>query len=126
MTRHPYAITNKLVDDTLTTALEGGITYWAASAIPDHWPDGGSKMFPSQSPYASEVLTMGADLLITIHREFEDTRVYRLTLAKMKKGIKAWCGIRGITPARLEDDVADAADADCIVQLALFGEVVYG
>lgn len=123
---HPFKITDQLIDDTLTTALEGGITYWAANATPSHWPEAESKMFPGEAPYASEVLTLGADLLVTLHREFDDPEVYRLTKAKMTKGIREFCKLRGITPARLEDDAADASDADAIVQLALFGEIVYG
>ncbi len=125
---HPFVITDELIDDTLTTALEGGINYWAANATPDHWPDVESTLFPGEAPWASEVLTKGADLLITLHRELgePEPQVERLTKAKMIKGIRAFCTRRKITPSALEDDPVDAEGADCIVQLALFGEIVYG
>src|SRR5215467_15017265 len=112
---HPFSITDQLVDDTLCTALEGGINYWATSARPTHWPDGNSKAFPGEKPFASEVLTMGSRLIISLDPDLVGDGIeprYTLTLALMKKGIRKFCEMRGITPARLEDDVADASDAD--------------
>ena len=111
---NPFVITDQLVDDTLCTALEGGITYWAASATPDKWPEG--------CEYASDALTKGAAVVIV---ESEEDATHVLTLAKMKKGIRAYCKAAHTTPAELEDDPVDAGGADAIVQYALFGEVVY-
>lgn len=119
---HPFAITDELVNDTLCTALEGGITYWATNAEPTTWPEG--------CEYASDVLTKGASVTITIDPELigddaNDQGTYTLNLAAMKRAIRWFCKARKITPAQLEDDCADAADADAIVQYALFGEVVF-
>jgi hypothetical protein len=127
---NPFVITDQLVDDLLCNALEGGITYWATAAKPRNCPaDATSKMFPGEPPYASEMLTLGATIDIMVDPELvDDDKVKRhndLTLAAMKRGIKAWCGIRGVTPAALEED-ADASDGDCCVQMALFGQVVFG
>lgn len=125
---HPFHISDQLIDDTLCTALEGGINYWAIGAEPMVWPSAESKMFPGESPYASEVVSMGATLLITLDPELADEGrpVYLLTAAMMKKGIREYCKLRKCTPAALDDDPVDASGADVIVQLALFGEVVYG
>lgn len=111
---HPFTITDQLIDDTLCTAFEGGITYWAASATPTTWPEG--------CEYASDALTRGADVAIV---DSEEQKTYFLTRARMTKGIREYCKLYKTTPAALDDDPVDASGADVIVQLALFGEVVY-
>jgi hypothetical protein len=128
MSTNPFAISDQLIDDTLVTALEGGITYWAISAEPTFWPEGKSKMFPDHDPWASEVLTMGADLLIKVDPDLDDSEKnpYRLTKAAMVKGIRKYCEMRHITPAAIDNDPVDAEGADVIVQLAIFGEVLFG
>lgn len=121
MSENPFTITDQFVSDTLVTALEGGINYWATGAdIVGAWPDG--------AEYVSDVLTRGRDIRITLDPEVaeDDKPAETLTLAKFKKGVRKFCEMRGVTPKRLEDDVPDAADADCIVQLALFGKIVFG
>jgi hypothetical protein len=123
---HPYAITDEMVDDILTAALEGGITYWAdAAKIIGDWPDGKSRYGadPSDSDlFLSEVLTHGSD--VAIHEPEEDTW-HTLTLAKMKRGIRHAAKQYGKTPLALYED-HDAGVADNIVQYALFGELIYG
>ena len=114
MTVIPFFISDQLIDDTLCTALEGGITSWADNAEPDHWPEG--------ITYTSDALTKGADVLITD----DEGTVHRLTVTKMRKGIRAYCKAAHTTPAKIDDDPVDASGADAIVQYALFGEVVYG
>jgi hypothetical protein len=126
---NPFKISDQLVDDTLCTALEGGITYWAAKADPVAWPEGAeSRMFPGEPAWASELLSRGVDIVIELHPDWNEARGERhtLTLAKFKKGIRKLCELRKVTPAALEDDPLDADGADVAVQLALFGEVVYG
>ena len=116
MSAHPFTITDELINDTLCTALEGGITYWAQSAEPTTWPEG--------VEYASDVLTHGADLVIVVGED-DDHPEYRLTKAKFVKAIREYCKEFKTTPAGMEDDPVDAGAADWIVQVALFGEAVY-
>src|SRR5215510_15369657 len=103
---HPFTVTDQLIDDTLCTALEGGINYWATSAEPLVWPEGNSRMIPEHSLWASEVVSMGATLLVTLDPEVadDDRPVYVLTRAMMVSGIRRFCKLRKITPAYLEDD----------------------
>ena len=110
---HPFTVSDQFIDDTLCTALEGGINYWARSAVSTTMPDG--------AEYTSDCLSRGADVVITDDEGAQHT----LTKAAFVKATRAFCKARKTTPARLEDEVPDAADADAIVQLALFGEVVY-
>jgi hypothetical protein len=116
MSTHPFTITDQLIDDTLCTALEGGITYWAQSAEPTTWPEG--------CKYASDALTRGADLTI-VDGSDDDRPSYTLTRAGMVKGIREYCKQFKTTPAGMDDDPVDAGAADWIVQVALFGEAVY-
>ena len=114
MPTHPFTITDQLIDDTLCTALEGGINYWATSAEPETWPEG--------VQYASDAVTKGATVVITD----DDGATHRLDKAAMVRGIRAYCKAAHTTPAGIDDDPVDACGADAIVQYALFGEVVYG
>lgn len=129
---HPFVIRNSLVDDTLCTALEGGINYWAIKAEPNRKlaPDAQSKMFPDESPFTSEVLTMGYDVIITLDPDVVDNDELRprhkLTLEMMKRGIRMYCAANHTTPLALEDDPLDASGADNVVQYALFGKLIFG
>lgn len=131
---HPFTITDQMVDDTLTTALEGGITYWATGAkILGEWPTGDSRYATEGCPsdlYLSEVLTKGSTILIEVDEELVDgDKVHLhnpLDLRRMKRGIRKYCEMRHITPSAIDDDPVDAEGADVIVQLALFGEVIFG
>jgi hypothetical protein len=108
-------IDGKLVDDILCTAFEGGINYWCTKKVVVVGDDyhGGD--------YASEVVSRGGTLNIY---DGEEERWHVLGIENMIEGIRQWC-IKYGSYAQLLDDF-DAGDADCIVQLALFGEVVYG
>jgi len=127
---HPFKITDELVDDTLCTALEGGITYWAVGAEQRSGPaNPTSKMFPGEPAYASELLTMGGSLDIIVDESLVDDDVVKehnlLTLTAMKRGIRKYCEIRKTTPAKILDDPLDAGEADVVVQLALFGDIIF-
>ena len=113
MPTHPFAISDQLIDDTLCTALEGGITSWADSATPDVWPEG--------VKYASDAVTKGATLVIVD----DEGNSYRLDRAAMVRGIRRYCKEFHTTPAGIDDDPVDASGADAIVQYAVFGELVY-
>lgn len=133
---HPFTITDQLVDDTLTTALEGGINYWATAARVDGaWPAGPSRYNPDPDDglYASEVLTHGGRLIIDIDPEVVDddpdglVKAHNtLTLTALKRGIRKYCELRKTTPAAIDDNPLDASEADVVVQLAIFGEIVFG
>jgi len=120
---HPFHVSDQMVDEILTTALEGGINYWAVKATPSHWPSGPSTLFPGdQDVFASEVLTKGADLIITVDGE---DATQTLTLRKMKAGIREAAKLRKMTVEEFHEN-HDAGDADLAVQFAVFGEAVYG
>lgn len=110
-------ITDQEIDDVLVTALEGGINYWADSAdVKDDDYKGGE--------WASEVVSRGGTLII---QEVDEEETVELTKDKMLAGIALFIEEFPEMYGSVEElGYLDASGADIIVQLALFGDVVYG
>jgi hypothetical protein len=124
----PYAVTDEMVDDIVTTAMEGGSTYWTTKVtVIGGFPEVESTLFPGTTDlFASECLTKGRDLAwVEDCGEGDAPRRHVLTLAKMKKGIRKAAEHFNLTPLALWED-GDAGTADVAVQFALLGEIVYG
>lgn len=113
-------VTQEDVDDIMACALEGGITYWCnkAEVVESEY----------KVEYASEQISRGGTLRLY---DCEGAEKYILTLDKLLKGIQLaikdgygndWFG----DDARLDMMNIDGEAADVIVQMALFGEVIYG
>lgn len=117
---------DELLADLFTTALEGGIGYWSSCSA-YYWGDDG----------VQDVLGFYADLI----DDADDSEpCYTVDRAVMLRGydlaISAeWVGKLGWStdaPPSLSDSDGienwdyDAGDADMILQLGLFGDVVYG
>jgi hypothetical protein len=120
--------------DIFTTALEGGINYWAQVHAYHIWQAGTAEQTEPGlvADYAGfyAVVTDEADQRFeTSHRISRTTIVqgYRLATSAHWRGRIAWSA--GKPPVVLTGDIDwdfDASDADVIVQLGLFGDVVYG
>ena len=121
-------ITKQDIDDIMCTALEGGINYWASEAeVPEN---------ERVAEWGHEQISRGGKLLIHVDEPFDDdnTEVYELTLEKFLGGFKMWMMDYGRSTGVIDDgstgeldtSCIDAADADSIVQYALFGELVFG
>ena len=113
-------VTSQDIDDIVCSALEDGICYWASSArvVGDYLGE-----------YASEQISRGGSLIIS---DAEEDAEYLLTRDNLLKGIRLaiegryyadydWCDGKTLDTCQI-----DASVADVIVQLALFGEVIYG
>lgn len=108
---------DECIDDIMTTALEGGITYWCdeAKVVGDYLGE-----------YASEQISRGG--VLKLHDPEED-QYYELTLDKFLTGLKKVVSERGldvIYEGKIDSSEIDSEDADAIIQYAIFGEVVYG
>lgn len=121
---------DQLLFDTFVTALEGGIGYWSG-CLKYHW------MHPP-----AEGNTYGDEDVRGFYAEVQESEdeggvIYRIDRAVMAKGLKLaatewrdklhWSD--GYPPLVVTEDTdwcPDAGDADMVVQLGLFGEVVYG
>jgi hypothetical protein len=111
-----FDIPMQLVDDILSTAFEGGINYWCDEVKVDSYPEG--------AEFASDCVSRGG--VIEIH-DF-DSGWHTLDLKKFIDGLSEYLNNEdfGVHNAEVLLDDYDAGDADIIVQLALFGEVMYG
>jgi hypothetical protein len=112
----PVNITMQDIDDILTTAFEGGINYWCESVKVD-----GEYL----GEYASEQISRHGGLYLT---DAEDDQVYYLEINSFLNGLKLYLKDN---PELVENGTIDTCNvdadvADCIVQLAIFKEVVYG
>lgn len=111
-------ITQEQLDDVLTTAFEGGITYWCNEVKEAEWS---TTSEPAQ--YLSEVLTRGGTLQLHDSSEYNPKtgcvsgKWYSLSIDMLLKAFE---------DKPFDFDNYDAGDADEIVQKAIFGEVIYG
>lgn len=108
-----HTITTKDIDDIMADALEGGITSWCgrAEVVGDYLGE-----------CASDQISRGGELILHDLEDYNDT--HKLNLAGFLSGYKQAIE-EGYFSGDLDDDY-DAGIADIIVQLAIFGEVVYG
>lgn len=112
-------ITEENIDDIMVTALEGGINYWAGIDISgEEWKSRGKNVFISS--WATKILLEGGEICIYDIEEENQDEI--LTLKKLLEGIKLNKKCRPLD-SNLEE--MDATTADCIIQYALFGNVVY-
>lgn len=110
-------LTQQDIDDIMVAALDGGINYWCRKA------EVAGKYL---GEYASDQISRGGVLIL---HDAESSDKWELTLEKFLNGVKLYfeqgCHVQ------VEDNCIDTCDidadaADCIVQFALFGEVVFG
>lgn len=126
-------LNEETIKDILTTAIEGGIGYWACLGNDDPiWVktrDNYIESHNGERPYycdvAYDVMNSG-NAVIFYDEEDDDTR-FELTMSKFMDGCKLYEDKTGTKINDSFDDGSfDACDADMIIQYALFGEVIYG
>lgn len=129
-------ITEEQINDLVCTALEGGITYWCGKArakvfkyvdTPDKDQEkvkyiGVLDEDQEKINFASDVIGYGGTL---IFYDAESSDKWELTIEKMLKGIQRQCTEKKCSVNELLDGY-DAEDADCIIQYALFDEIIFG
>jgi hypothetical protein len=111
---HP--VTQQFVDDILVTAFEGGINYWCSSVYPV------GNTFPDGATYTSDCLSRGRNIVV-VEDDDGESKSHILTLENLIYGIKCFAALH--KNVNFFEDF-DACDADCIVQYAVFGDIVYG
>lgn len=111
-------MTQQDIDDIMVSALEGGINYWCreAEVVEDK----------RCGDWGHEQIARGGVLIL---HDAESSGKWELTLEKFLNGVKLYfeqgCHIQ-VEDNRIDTGDMDANDADCIVQFALFGEVIFG
>lgn len=121
-------ITTQDVIDSILCCEDGGFDYWCElCSNPDDYTAAknrlvqavGASMSPCYEDVLAEIMEHGGTLTVY---DREDDKDYELTMEKLMDGWKKHVEATG----RDDIDKYDAADADCILQLAVFGEVIYG
>lgn len=111
------ALTVEDIDDIMCAALEGGICYWCgrAEVVGDYLGEN-----------ASEQIARGGSLLL---HDAESADTWELNREKFLNGVKLYfeqgCHVQ-VEDGCIDTGDIDGNDADCILQLAIFGEVVFG
>jgi hypothetical protein len=137
MGEHFLYVNTRTAGDIAITAAEGGIGYWSQikEYNPSRWTDGAS-LYTSRVPRNFVFYVLG---------EYdEDTGFYdyskplAVTPEVIQRGVNLFMnGTQGPTKrgvqfigrpfADMSDlSAMDADEADCVIQLGLFGELVYG
>lgn len=115
-------ITDEDIDDIMCSALEGGITYWCSEA---------EVKGEYLGEYGSEQISRGGILLL---HDIEEPEVYELTKEKLLKGIMMYLTNPTYSDVlemidhelRLDTSYVDADVADCMIQYALFDDIIFG
>lgn len=123
-----FRLKDEDIEDIIITALNGGIGYWACldNSRPEYEEMGKDDCVDA---WTGKILNNGGTVYL-IDEQDEDI-VYGLTIEDLINGIKSYVengldvyGVFGNGSVNLCN--LDAASADTIVQLAVFGDVVYG
>ena len=111
-------LTQQDIDDIMVSALEGGINYWCREAEVVEEKRCGD--------WGHVQIARGGSLIL---HDAESSDKWELTLEKFLNGVKLYfedgCHVN-VEDNRIDTGDMDANDADCIIQLAIFGEVVFG
>lgn len=110
-------ITPEDIDDIMCAAFEGGITYWCSKAEPVEGLLG---------TYAHEQISRGGKLVL---HDSEGGERHKLTQEKFLKGLRLFLArhsdVVSLDEKRIDSGDFDAEYADAVIQLALFGKIVY-
>ena len=114
-----FVVSDEDIDDIMSAALDGGITYWCGRA---------KVVGEYLGEYASEQISRGG--VLKLYDIEEPKAVYELTLDKFLVGLRLWIenerAFQLTEAGRLDVGQIDAAAADTIIQYALFCNIVYG
>jgi hypothetical protein len=115
-------LTENDIETIIVNGLEGGINYWAGldSHKNSMWLETKPKDEPISTWATKKLIENGKIILHDIEAP-EETEV--LTLEKLINGYRLNCIER---PEDCNIEIGDASTYDCIIQYALFGEIVYG
>lgn len=113
-----FVVSDEDIDDIMSAALDGGITYWCGRA---------EVVGEYLGEYASEQISRGGTLKLY---DIEDGSVSELTLDKFLNGLRLWIenerAFELTRAGQLDVGQIDAPAADTILQYALFNDMIFG
>lgn len=113
----PFNITDEFIEDVMTTALEGGCNYWIED-VRNTNPN-------PKSEYFSTSLAEGDTLIITDSETCEEHAIDKYSFVE---GYKRYIERRVKLGLDFYTDPCDidSGEADDILQLAVFKEIIFG
>ena len=113
-------VTDQDIDDIMVSALEGGVTYWCCEA----------EVVEEKrvADWGHEQIARGGALIL---HDAESDDCWELNLEKFISGVKLWIEqgyadeVDAIDGNKIDCGQVDSIQADNIVQLALFGDIVF-
>jgi hypothetical protein len=119
----PLELTEADIESIIVNGFEGGINYWATFRKNDN-----QKYF-AEKPKTEPISTWATKVLLEGHEVFlrdieeEGNELLVLTLEKIIEGYR-----KNYVERQHDNDLdkGDATTCDCIIQYALFSELVYG
>jgi len=123
-----HEFSNQDIQDLVSTALEGGITYWCSCANGKHNDDGTLfGVLPedrSKIHFKSDIIAFGGTLVLFDVDYATTKQIWYLNIENLLQGIAMYCNKHNVLMSELIDE-HDASMADAIVQYSLFGKVEY-
>ncbi len=130
-----FDVTDETLWGIFVTALEGGIGYWSICSSYRPWVDEASRREPNHSTFHALVLDTVEHQ--ATHAYSDDPRLLCIDRDVILKGVtKALSRNPGVADRIVQDALRevrfgdggylDAEGADAIVQLGVFGRIVYG
>ena len=118
----PVTVTSENISGLLCCAFEGGSNYWFGDLHVAKYPEGTSavdyKWWHLEIP-----LVKGGALGL---EDVEEGKQHKLTLAKIKKGLRIMADKYPWHWQNFRSDNADADTGDAFLQCCIFGDVIYG
>lgn len=125
-------LTDEELEDIFTTAIEGGIGYWACLRNDEEsWEASERSVIAAgKHPYWStvmlHVLQSGESVRFQDADDTENGDIWEYNMDSLRQSCIKYEQQRGSIKKCLEDGNFDAVEADIFMQLGLFGEVIYG
>ena len=114
---------HQLLEDIVCTAFEGGINYWCHAVRQGKLPEGRTgENFTLHSRLAT---TEGGSVYI-LEDEDGDSREHELGLKELKVGLQLMAQNYPRHFAAVMTENYDGETADILIQLSVFGRIVYG
>ena len=120
-------ITDEMIEDILCCAFEGGITYWADNVSCEDKEDM-KKVGGWKHEYLTKTKKKDAKLIIWTNEEYNGDK-YPITKKSIIEALEKMGNPKykhTKTLGRILDATYDAWDSDAVLQIACFGEVMYG
>ncbi len=112
-------VSHEVIDNALASAFDSGIAYWAR--VEDEYRPKGA-----EDCWLSEVVTRGGWVQLKLLPGDTGRQPRRLTLGNVREGLRMMAAWYPGPFGALLGGTGDSTTGDILLQLSVFGEVIYG